>query len=514
MTNLQKILPTEKYLGKFVLENFVKLNAVLCVLALVVFAVNRHLKRHYGVFDRLGIPGPKPSLLCGNLAEILRKGQFQAIMEWRSQYGRVFGYFEGYTPVLSVSDPEIVKQVLVKDFQNFSHRKQFPLAPRKSLGLFLENGSQWKRSRSLLTPVFSSGKLKQMYSTMSDRVDHLMDNLENKKEVSIDMYDLFQCLTLDVIGRCAFGLQTNAQIDSNDPFLINIRTLFSYISKTFILPLVMAVPFVQHFIFALKRIVLLLGSNPVEWLRKQLTEVINIRKNMGAGNNATDLVHQMLFVDKKGKKPMSEREIVAQSLTFLLAGYETTSAVLAFLTHLLARHPDVQTRLSDEILSKIGKEEITYDSLSYMPYFNMVFDEVCRLYPTASLIVTRKAARDCVYGNLKIPAGMNVQVDVWGLHHDTELWEDAKKFDPERFSSTNKDKIKPFSFIPFGAGPRSCIGARFAMLETKIAIVRVLQKYRFEQSPETKEELELECRGAIVPKDGVFVKIVPKEQVF
>ncbi|CAG2253000.1 Cytochrome P450 3A19,Thromboxane-A synthase,Putative cytochrome P450 CYP13A5,Putative cytochrome P450 CYP13A7,Putative cytochrome P450 CYP13A4,Cytochrome P450 72A225 [Mytilus edulis] len=442
MTNLQKILPTEKYLGKFVLENFVELNAVLCVLALVVFAVNRHLKRHYGVFDRLGIPGPKPSLLCGNLAEILRKGQFQAIMEWRSQYGRVFGYFEGYTPVLSVSDPEIVKQVLVKDFQNFSHRKQFPLAPRKSLGLFLENGSQWKRSRSLLTPVFSSGKLKQMYSTMSDRVDHLMDNLENKKEVSIDMYDLFQCLTLDVIGRCAFGLQTNAQIDSNDPFLINIRTLFSYISKTFILPLV--------------------------------------------SNNATDLVHQMLFVDKKGKKPMSEREIVAQSLTFLLAGYETTSAVLAFLTHLLARHPDVQTRLSDEILNKIGKEEITYDSLSYMPYFNMVFDEVCRLYPTASLIVTRKAARDCVYGNLKIPAGMNVQVDVWGLHHDTELWEDAKKFDPERFSSTNKDKIKPFSFIPFGAGPRSCIGARFAMLETKIAIVRVLQKYRFEQSPETK----------------------------
>lgn len=488
-------------------------NFVLSLLVVVTFAIHWHLQRHYAIFEQLGIPGPRPSLLCGNLSDILKKGQLQAIKEWRIKYGRVFGYFEGYSPVLSVADPEIVKHVLVKDFQNFTHRKQFPLAPKKSLGLFLENGSQWKRSRTMLTPAFSSGKLKQMYSTMSNGVDRLMENLEkdNKGEKSVDIYDLFQCLTLDIIGRCAFGLQTNAQTDINDPFLTNIRTLFRTLSKNFILPVVMAFPFIQNFIFALKNVVILFGMNPVVWLRNQMKEVINIRKNLGSGNQAVDLVHQMLFSDKKAGEPMTEREIVAQSITFLLAGYETTSAVLSFLTHLLAHNQNVQKRLSEEIEEKIGKDDITYDAMIDIPYFNMVFDEVCRLYPTASLIVTRKAAVDCVYGKVKIPAGMNVQVDVWGLHHDSDLWEDPQTFDPERFSTTNKSNIKSYSFLPFGAGPRNCIGARFAMLETKLAIMRVLQKYRFEPSRNGQEDLELVCRGAIVPKYGVHVRVVRKD---
>lgn len=131
----------------------------------------RHLKRHFSVFKRLGIPGPEPSIISGNLIEIMKKGQFQANVDWSKKYGRVFGYFEGYTPVMSVSDPDLLKHILVKDFKNFQCRKQFPLAPRKSLGLFLENGLQWKRSRNLLTPAFSSGKMKQV--SIIDPLFHL-----------------------------------------------------------------------------------------------------------------------------------------------------------------------------------------------------------------------------------------------------------------------------------------------------------------------------------------------------
>ena len=93
---------------------------------------------------------------------VILQGQFQATVDWSKDYGRVFGYYEGYTPVLSVSDPDILREILVKDSNNFNHRKPFPLAPRKSLGLFLENGEQWHRSRTLLTPAFSAGKLKQV----------------------------------------------------------------------------------------------------------------------------------------------------------------------------------------------------------------------------------------------------------------------------------------------------------------------------------------------------------------
>ncbi|KAL8611857.1 hypothetical protein ACOMHN_027592 [Nucella lapillus] len=125
-----------------------------------------HLRRHFSLFERLSIPVPQPSLLVGNLREIMAKGQFQATLDWGEQHGWMFGYFEGYTPVLSVSDPHILREILVKDANNFNHRKPFPLAPRKAQGLFLENGAQWHRSRSLLTPAFSAGKLKQPYTLL------------------------------------------------------------------------------------------------------------------------------------------------------------------------------------------------------------------------------------------------------------------------------------------------------------------------------------------------------------
>ncbi|XP_076456167.1 cytochrome P450 3A4-like [Babylonia areolata] len=482
----------------------------------LLLALYWHLKHHFSIFERLSIPGPKPSLLVGNLREIMKKGQFQATVDWTQKYGRVFGYFEGYTPVLSVSDPDLLREILVKDANNFNHRKPFPLAPRKSLGLFLENGAQWHRSRSLLTPAFSSGKLKQMLPIMNSSANVLVRELSSRrKETSfMDVYQVFQSLTLDIIGRCAFGLQTSAQTDDKDEFLVNIRSLFTTMSTTFVLPLVMAFPFLSHFIFALKNVVCLFGMNPVVWLRLKLREIIQLRKDMGPNSKVVDLVQLMLFPSSTPARddpdlPMSEREIVAQSMTFLLAGYETTSAVLAFLSRALAEHPDVQSRLLEEVDSLKGKE-LNYETLNGLPYFDMVFDEVCRLYPTASQIVTRQAADSRVVKGLHIPAGMNIHANIWALHHDPCFWNQPEVFDPERFSPKNREQIQPFTFLPFGAGPRKCIGMRFAMMETKLAMVRVLQSFSFSLEDGHKAPMELIARGAIVPKHEVNIRVTKR----
>lgn len=484
------------------------MDASLVVMALCAVLVYWYLKLHFAVFERNGIPGPKPVILLGNIIEILQKGQLQAIKDWRKTYGNYFGYFEGFTPVISISDPVAVKEILVKDFANFQARKPFPLAPRKSLGLFLENGDQWRRSRSILSPAFSTSKLRQMTGVMEQQVDKLLLNLgtQQAKGSYFDIYRQFQSLTLDVIGRCAFGLHTNAQMDVADDFLNKIQSLFRNMSTTVILPLVMLFPFLQYFIFALKNIVLAIGMNPVSWLRRQLVEVIRIRREIGNDGSVTDLMQQMLFHSNKHQK-MTDREIVAQSLTFLLAGYETTSAVLAFHCHVLAQNPEAQIRLRKEI-KQLGQERIGYQSVQKLPYLDMVFDEVCRLYPTASLIVTRQAAAARTYGHVYIPAGMNVQVDVWGLHHDEKFWNEPQKFIPERFSPENKSQIQPYTFMPFGAGPRNCIGSRFAMLETKIAVARIIKDYELKPTHDSQNDLALLCRGAIVPKDGVHVKLV------
>ncbi|KAK3607440.1 hypothetical protein CHS0354_035139 [Potamilus streckersoni] len=460
-----------------------------------------YLRWHFSTFKRLGLQGPEPSIIAGNLPEIMKKGQLQAMIDWSKQYGRVFGYYEGWTPVIAVADPKILRQILVKDFDNFRSRKPFPLAPRKALGLFLENGHQWKQSRSILTPAFSTGKIKKMFPVIDSMVDNLEENIKVKsakaKPFDIYRYDrfrlkglfvldsIYQGLTLDVIGRCAFGLQTNAQTDPKDEFLTNIRFLFSGLSKTCILYLVMLIPIFQYFVFALKNLVIIFGMNPVVWLRNQLREIIRIRKEMGSSHNAIDLVQLMLFPSTKystgaeKQRSMTDREIVAQSLTFLLAGYETTSAVLSFLTDLLSRNKEVQDRLCAEIDGVIRDGHVDYDNVQQLPYFDMVINEVCRLYPTASLIVTRQAAESRIYNGVHIPAGMAIQANVWALHHDGHFWQNPEAFIPERFSPTYKEKIVPYSFLPFGVGPRSCIGERFAMLEIKLTIARILKNYRF-----------------------------------
>ncbi|ESO83981.1 hypothetical protein LOTGIDRAFT_108496, partial [Lottia gigantea] len=473
-------------------------------------------------FKKLGIRGPRPSLVYGNLKEILEKGQHQAIQDWTQKYGRIFGYFEGYTPVITVGEPDLLKEILVKDYPNFKRRKSFPLAPKKSLGLFLEEGDQWKKSRSMLTPAFSSGKMKKMFSIMNDCTDLFVENLDGKADdgKSFDIYSMFQCLTVDVIGRCAFGLQTDAQKDSTDPFLTQIRTLFNGLTKSIILPLVMFMPFLRYFIFAVKNIVVIFGMNPVVWLREQLTEVISIRRDMGPRSTIVDLVQLMIYPEIKNqhknidsilKRPMSDREVVAQSLTFLLAGYETTSTGLAFMSHVLAMNPSIQLRLQEEIDEKIGENEIDYDSIQKLTFFDQVFDEVCRMYPTASLIVTRRASETKIYNGITIPEGINIQANIWALHRDSSYWQQPSTFDPDRFSQRRRSEIQGYTYLPFGAGPRACIGMRFAILETKITIVKVLRKFQIIKGDNMKADLDVESRGAIVPKDPVNVKVIRRE---
>ncbi|XP_059178255.1 cytochrome P450 3A6-like [Physella acuta] len=491
------------------------LETVACGVVLAIVGLLLHLRRHFSQFTKIGIPGPHPNMFLGNLLELRAKGQFQAVKDWTEEYGRVFGYFEGYTPVMVVSDPEVLRHVLLKDAANFMKRKPFPLAPRKSLGLFLEDGPQWKRSRSLLTPAFSTGKLKKMTPIMTESADILVERLTDKakEQKSMDIYSVFQSLTLDVIGRCAFGLQTKAQVDDNDLFLVKIRKLFHTMSTTLIEPLVMAVPFVSCFIFALKNIVFLFGMNPVVWLRDTMREVIRARLALGPNANVIDLVQLMLFPDKPHHDAcadvhvgLTEREIVAQSMTFLLAGYETTSAILAYFCHEMAKNPAIQAKLYQEIVDNIEKD-VNYESIQDLHYFDAVFDEVCRLYPTASFIVSRQACETRRYGHVTIPAGMNVLANVWALHRDKSYWTDPDTFNPERFMDEPQTKRSNFTFLPFGAGPRHCIGMRFATIEAKITIVKVMQSFCIERADDSQDELELFSRGAIVPKDKVNVKM-------
>ncbi|EPY83712.1 hypothetical protein CB1_000537021, partial [Camelus ferus] len=183
---------------------------------------------------------------------------------------------------------------------------------------------------------------------------------------------------------------------------------------------------------------------------------------------------------------LTDLEIVAQGIIFIFAGYETTSNSLSFIMYELATHPDVQQKLQEEIDATFpNKAPPTYDGLLHMEYLDMVVNETLRIFPLPGRL-ERVCKRDVEINGVFIPKGTLVIVPVYALHKDPALWTEPEEFRPERFSKKNQDSINPYTYLPFGTGPRNCIGTRFAMMSMKLALVKVLQNFSFKPCKETQ----------------------------
>jgi thromboxane-A synthase len=287
----------------------------LVALLLVVFvAYLWHIRRAYDFFVRLGIPGPPPIFFFGNFLEIIQSRRVSmAIKQWTDKYGRIFGYFEGHTPILVVSDPDILQDVFIKSFSNFHSRRHLPLEDRdsKQVNLFSAIGLRWKRQRFVLNPTFSSAKLKQMSPLMDKSVNVFMKKMAEQhiKGEPFDIYAYFKRFTMDTIWSCGFGLDTNMQNDVNDPYLVHSQEIFKDENNFKLLILL------DIFITELKRIwkklhdyennarywlrhsfpfiKRFINEEPSTWILKQARTVIEKREQVGQ-TNRTDLLQIML----------------------------------------------------------------------------------------------------------------------------------------------------------------------------------------------------------------------------
>ncbi|KAG1679742.1 Thromboxane-A synthase [Nymphon striatum] len=212
-------------------------HAILIVFIIAInrkkFSFYRYRKRKFQVFKKLGIKGPEPDVLTGNLKELGEKGPSQALTDWRNKYGDVFGYYIGPTPAIVIGGLDDLRQIQVKDFQYFTDRPDFVGGENKkddiSQHLVSLKGKKWKQIRTLLTPTFSASKMKKMSGIMNTAIDQLMNKikLKGKSGEMFDIYEFYQELTIDIIGRTAFGIETNVQNKKDDPFLMNAKGIFS-----------------------------------------------------------------------------------------------------------------------------------------------------------------------------------------------------------------------------------------------------------------------------------------------
>ncbi|XP_057603482.1 cytochrome P450 3A29 [Hippopotamus amphibius kiboko] len=468
----------------------------------------------HGLFKKLGIPGPTPLPYFGS-ALSYRKDMLDFDKECFKKYGRMWGFYEGRQPMLTVTDPDIIKTVLVKEcYSVFTNRRSFgPMGIMKN-AISLSEDEQWKRIRTLLSPTFTSGKLKEMFPIIGQIGNVLVRNLrkEAEKGKPINMKDFFGAYSMDVITGTAFGVNIDSLNNPHDPFVEYSKKILKFnIFDPFFLA-ILFFPFLTP-VFEVLNITLFPKSS-VNFFTKSIKRMKESRLK-DKQTNRVDLLQLMINSQNSKEtdthKALSDLELVAQGIIFIFAGYETTSSSLSFLIYELATHPDIQQKLQEEIDATFpNKMPPTYDALVQMEYLDMVLNETLRIYPVVGRL-ERVCKKDVDVNGVFIPKGTTVIVPVFVLHNDPELWPKPEEFRPERFSKKNKDSINPYTYLPFGTGPRNCIGMRFAIMNMKLALVRVLQNFSFKPCKETQIPLKVLTQGLTQPEKPVVLKAVPRD---
>ncbi|XP_062348464.1 thromboxane-A synthase isoform X1 [Cinclus cinclus] len=458
-----------------------------------------------------------------------------------TEYGPVCGYYIGRQMFVVVSSPEMIKQILVTDFSNFTNRAKPNLISKPMVDSILcLRDDRWKYVRSLLTPAFSDTKLKEMTPLINQACDILLCNLKVYADSgkAFDIQRCYNCFTLDVVGSVAFGTEVDSQKNPDDPFVKNCRTFFEMSLFKPLLILILSFPCIMIpllRIFPNKKQKELNG-----FFIQTIKNAIVYRHQQDAAERRGDFLQWMLDAcdsadslaagclpelgpsaaprqsqaplagtapAEKAQKTLTEDEIAGQAFLFLIAGYETTTSTLSFATYLLATNPECQEKVLQEVDKFSAKHMVPdYQNVQELPYLDMVIAETLRMYPPAFRF-TREAAKDCVVLGQRIPAGAIIETAVGHLHHNPEFWPEPEKFIPERFTEEAKKEQHPFAYLPFGAGPRGCIGVKMGLLETKMTLLRILQKFQFKTCPETEIPLQLKSKATLGPKNGVYIML-------
>ncbi|KAK4879825.1 hypothetical protein RN001_007971 [Aquatica leii] len=394
-------------------------------------------------------------------------------------------------PVYLAIDVDIIKNVMLKDFEYFIDRgfyhnkKHDPL----SANLFAIGGQKWKDLRTKLTPTFTSGKMKSMFNTLIECTKGLQNYISVKCDngEALDIKNVLERFTVDIIGSSAFGIECNSFKSVNAEFQKHGMEVFKSQSKVRTMKSLFAVSKPD---LARSLGVVTLPKSATSFFLNVVRETVNYRHTNNFRRN--DMLQILIDLKSNNKMVLSIEEIAAQAFVFFLAGFETSSTTMTFCLYELAINEDIQNKVRQEITSVLAKHgnQITYDAIMDMKYMQQVIDETLRKYPPLTFL-TRQCVKDYAIPNTDIilERGTMVMLPVFGLHRDPEYYENPEEFNPERFSDANKHNIRPFTYLPFGEGPRLCIGLRFGMMETKIGLTTLLKSYRFSVNKNTKTPL-------------------------
>ncbi|XP_058455237.1 cytochrome P450 4C1-like [Malaya genurostris] len=494
---------------------------------LIYLLISLNLKRKEMKNMAVYFSGPKPNAVFGNVLEFFNKdipGIFETIIDIHKRHGPdLILWTLGNLSVIDVCSAKNVEKVLMAKQTEKSLLYSF-VEPWLGFGLLISSGEKWFQRRKIITPTFHFKILEQFVTVFNKESDIMVDNL--KKHVGgkeFDIYDYVTLMALDSICETSMGTSVNAQKDPNNKYVRNVKRMS---------------------VLILLRIVSILAGFPtlytlfhpnayeqrgiIKQLHQFTDSIIKLRRKQLAQDKQNkvefDMNEENLYSKRKltfldlllninvQGEPFSDLDIREEVDTFMFEGHDTTTSGISFTIYLLALNQNVQDRVFNEIVSVLGSNPETTDLrcaiLQEFRYLETVIKEAMRLFPPVPFI-GRKLVEDLEMNGTIVKAGQDFLIPIYVIHRNPKVYPDPELFDPDRFSDATESKRGPYDYIPFSVGSRNCIGQRYAMLEMKTTLIKLIFNYKIlpgESLPKLRVKTDLVLR----PDKGLPVKLLAR----
>lgn len=413
-------------------------------------------------------PGPKGHFLTGSIPEFT--GDTLAFLLDTRKYGDLtsfrFGPFTGYV----VSSPEFAHQVLVTDAAKYikSRSLKSVMFPILGNGLFTNDGDFWKRQRKLVQPAFHTRRIGAYATVMVEHAQALMTRWHDGQTYDID-HEMAH-LTMGIVSKTLFDADVSGESSEISELVTDVlEGANTRLDRLFNLPYWVPTPENRQFLRSVTR----------------LNEVIQgfIDDRRASGEDKGDLLSMLLMArDEDDGGGMTDRQVRDEAMTLFGAGHETTAVALMWTWYLLSQHPEIEAKLLEELDTMLGGRAPELSDLPHLTYTEMVLKESMRLYPPA-WGTTRETLEPVEMNGYTIKPGSIVLVNMYGIHRDARCFPEPERFDPERFSAENEPSIAKYAYLPFGGGPRVCIGNAFAMMEAKLVLATIAPHFKLRLAP-------------------------------
>ncbi|XP_066404458.1 cytochrome P450 4V2 isoform X1 [Molothrus aeneus] len=468
------------------------------------------------------IPGASPCYpVVGNALLFERKGEdFFKQIEFYTEKFRSWPLFKlwiGPVPAIFLYHPDSVEVILNNSkLIEKSYLYEF-LHPWLGTGLLTSTGDKWRSRRKMITPTFHFAILSDFLEVMNEQGNILVKKLE--KHVDKEPFDVFMDITLcalDIICETAMGRNVGAQKNKDSDYVSAIYRMSDLIQRRQMSPWLW-----PDFLYVLfkegrehRRKLNILHNFTDTVIAEKAEELKNTQQKKHDGNSEESgskkrkafLDMLLSATDDEGKK-LSYRDIREEVDTFMFEGHDTTAAAMNWVLYLLGHNPEIQKKVHRELDQVFDNTErpITMEDLKNLRYLECVVKEALRLYPSVPMFA-RTLREDCCIRGYQVPRGANVVVLTYALHRDPEVFPDPEEFRPERFFPENSKGRHPYAYVPFSAGPRNCIGQRFAQMEEKTLLALILRRFWVE-SCQKPEELGLCGELILRPNKGIWIKL-------